>query len=59
MTVPETTIYVSQIRDEDDIISFTNILLSRSVEQFRTTILKVGSNGEIVREIKPIQELNS
>ena len=31
---------------------------SQSAEHIRTTILKVGSNGEIVREIKRKQQLN-
>jgi len=31
----------------------------QSAEHFRTIILKVGSNGEIVREIKRNQQLNS
>jgi hypothetical protein len=31
----------------------------QSAEYFRTTILKVGSKGKFVREIKRIQQLNS
>ena len=45
--------------DENGIISLGNPMPSRSAKHFRTTILKVGSNGEIVREIKRILQLNS
>jgi hypothetical protein len=38
----------------NDIIPSTQLMPSQSVEHFKTTILKVGSNGEIVREIKRI-----
>jgi len=31
---------------------------SQSAEHFRTTVVKVGSNGEIVHEIKRKQQLN-
>jgi hypothetical protein len=40
--------------DEDDIILSANLLPLQSSELFRTAILKVSSNGEIVREIKRI-----
>jgi hypothetical protein len=45
---------VASEKDENVIISFINPTPSQSGEHFRTAILKVSSNGEIVREIKRI-----